>query len=87
VKDAACAPKCGAKVSAGYLGILLAMNLCAKVDVYGFGSNSVKEQPHYYTKALSWVRKDWQMRHHWTFERECVDQLAGGLVPGVTIHR
>lgn len=87
VKDPACNPKCGAKASAGYFGILLAMNLCGKVDVYGFGSNSAKEQPHYYTKTLSWARKDWQLRHHWAFERECLNELASGLVPGVTVHR
>eukprot|EP00241_Pyramimonas_parkeae_P005009 CAMPEP_0114237060 /NCGR_PEP_ID=MMETSP0058-20121206/7184_1 /TAXON_ID=36894 /ORGANISM="Pyramimonas parkeae, CCMP726" /LENGTH=366 /DNA_ID=CAMNT_0001349067 /DNA_START=31 /DNA_END=1131 /DNA_ORIENTATION=+ len=86
IQDAACNPKCGAKMSAGYFGVMLAMNVCSKVDIYGFGSNKAKEQPHYYRKVATWARKDWGSRHHWSFERHCIDQLRAGLVNGVTVH-
>lgn len=35
IQDAACNPKCGAKMSAGYFGVMLAMNVCSKVRIPG----------------------------------------------------
>lgn len=86
MKDAACNPRCGSKLSAGYYGILLAMNLCGKVSVYGFGGSKTKEDAHYFPKpSAGWDRKDWALRHHLKFERWCVNALAQGLVPRVEV--
>jgi hypothetical protein len=44
------------KMSAGYYGIMLALNLCGKVDLYGFGGTAKKETPHYFPKpSAAWA--------------------------------
>jgi len=45
VKDVACAAtngRCVNKLSAGYYGIMLALDMCGKVDLYGFGVSGKK---------------------------------------------
>jgi len=87
VKDVACAAtngRCVNKMSAGYYGIMLALNLCGKVDLYGFGSAARKEMPHYFPKpSAQWDRTEWALRHHWGFERFCLGKFRTGVVPGV----
>jgi len=86
VSDPACRPKCGQKTSAGFYGVLLAMNLCGRVDLYGFGASSQSEDKHYFKKpSASWERKDWIYRHHWSFERFCLGAYAAGKIPGVHV--
>jgi len=88
VKDKACDPKCGQKPSAGMFGILLAMNLCGEVDIYGFGSSASKDEGHYYKKTMTWVRRDFGLRHHWSFERYCMANVfREGQVPRVNVIR
>eukprot|EP00242_Pyramimonas_sp_CCMP2087_P005250 CAMPEP_0198199496 /NCGR_PEP_ID=MMETSP1445-20131203/2787_1 /TAXON_ID=36898 /ORGANISM="Pyramimonas sp., Strain CCMP2087" /LENGTH=407 /DNA_ID=CAMNT_0043869359 /DNA_START=99 /DNA_END=1322 /DNA_ORIENTATION=- len=86
IVDPACNPKCGAKMSAGYYGVMLALNVCAKVDIYGFGSETKKALPHYFTKAVTWERKDWALRHHWTYERWCMGHFRENLLDRVRVH-
>mmetsp|Transcript_26831 Transcript_26831/g.58468 ORF Transcript_26831/g.58468 Transcript_26831/m.58468 type:complete len:402 (-) Transcript_26831:426-1631(-) len=84
--DPACNPKCGAKMSAGFYGIMFALNVCGKVDLYGFGAETKKALPHYFTKSITWERKDWAQRHHWTYERYCMRQLRENLLDRVVVH-
>ena len=96
VEDLSCAEnqklgkRCNAlKMSAGYYGIQLALNLCGKVNLYGFGtSRETKETKHYFVKkSASWDRKGWAQRHHWSYERFCIDQFEDGLIPGLKVNR
>lgn len=86
ISDPACTPKCLAKLSAGYFGVLLAANICGKVNVYGFGKNSTNEESHYFKKSIVWERKEWSLRHHWMFERECIRVLRQGQVPNLHVN-
>jgi hypothetical protein len=76
------------KISAGYYGIQLALNLCGSVDLYGFGtSKETRETKHYFVKkSAQWDRKGWSQRHHWSFERFCIDSFADGLIPDLRVH-
>ena len=96
IEDLSCAEnqklgkKCNAlKMSAGYYGIQLALNLCGKVNLYGFGtSRETKETKHYFVKkSASWDRKGWAQRHHWSYERFCIDQFEDGLIDGLKVNR
>lgn len=96
VEDLSCAEnqklgkKCNMlKMSAGYYGIQLALNLCGKVNLYGFGtSRETRETKHYFVKkSASWDRKGWAQRHHWSYERFCIDAFEDGLIDGLKVNR
>ncbi|XRB05953.1 sialyltransferase [Pycnococcus provasolii] len=65
------------KISAGFFGIMLAMHLCAKVSVYGFG---VSPLGHYFRKEAKNKgfnrNKDVTMRHFWNGERACLAAIG-----------
>jgi len=96
VEDLSCAEnqklgkKCNMlKMSAGYYGIQLALNLCGKVNLYGFGtSRETRETKHYFVKkSASWDRKGWAQRHHWSYERFCIDAFEDGLIDRLKVNR
>jgi hypothetical protein len=60
------------KLSAGFLGVTLALHLCGTVDVYGFQSGS----DHYY-KRHDEKRTPFSERHSWDRERKCMSLLKG----------
>ena len=73
-----------AKLSAGFYGVLLALQVCGKVDLYGFGSSN----NFYYRKKSSgkWKNKPFRTRHKWKYEGACVKALPR-LFPGkVAVH-
>lgn len=73
----------GVQTSAGFSAILAAMHLCGKVNVYGFKQGV----GHYYRKphVNDTNRKKWGGRHHWNFEKRCLNIMRQGKVPGVSI--
>ena len=73
-----------AKVSNGFLGVLLALHKCAQVDIYGFSQG----RGHYFKKftgrAKGWGNpnkpivmnsRPHNRRHSWTAERACIKRL------------
>ena len=58
-------------MSTGFAGIALALQLCKKVDIYGFGQS----QGHYYMKAKAPGLK-FDIRHPWRLEKECIKVLG-----------
>ena len=73
----------GVQTSAGFSAILFAMHMCGKVNVYGFKQGV----GHYYRKphANDTNRKKWEGRHHWNFEKRCLNILRQGKVAGVKV--
>ena len=70
----------GAKdTSAGFLGILIALHHCGKVDIYGFNQKS----GHYYPKNTK-SKTPFANKHSWILERECTQIFT--TLPGVTMH-
>ena len=66
------------KLSAGFFGIALALNLCGSVDFYGFSQS----RSHYYNKHKKnsggkggQHRRRFGKRHSWNFERSCLNYL------------
>eukprot|EP00854_Cymbomonas_tetramitiformis_P022233 gene22233-26811_t len=75
------------RVSGGFGGVLVAMNLCKRVTVYGLGGGArgnhyFKKEAGVKTKASS-KPKPWVKKHHFAFEAKATVFLAAGGVPGV----
>eukprot|EP00239_Pterosperma_sp_CCMP1384_P011776 CAMPEP_0197864404 /NCGR_PEP_ID=MMETSP1438-20131217/42646_1 /TAXON_ID=1461541 /ORGANISM="Pterosperma sp., Strain CCMP1384" /LENGTH=195 /DNA_ID=CAMNT_0043482649 /DNA_START=635 /DNA_END=1222 /DNA_ORIENTATION=+ len=61
------------KMSGGFYGIMLAMHLCGKVAIYGFGQTP----DHYYQKGRKQAgATPFKVRHAWTYEHRCLSELA-----------
>lgn len=65
------------KLSAGFFGIALAMHLCARVTVYGFGQ---ADTGHYFNKerknkGTMVSKRKFDDRHSWEYERKCLTLL------------
>jgi len=72
--------KCkSSKVSSGFMGILMAVQLCAEVDIYRFESSG----NHYYRKSKYLGSQSFADRHFWAAERQCRFQKLEKL-KGVT---
>eukprot|EP00899_Mesostigma_viride_P028750 jgi/Mesvir1/905/Mv17466-RA.1 len=61
------------KLSAGFLGIVLAAHMCGEVHIYGYSENPA----HYYDKIET--VKPFSQRHNWSLERRCLQNLSEGL--------
>merc|ERR1712060_309763 len=66
------ARKCDRRMSAGFYGIMLALQLCTKVSIFGFTGGSEHYYPHSRKGADP---KPWHARHHWSYERACITAL------------
>eukprot|EP00898_Chlorokybus_atmophyticus_P000540 jgi/Chlat1/1487/Chrsp12S02025 len=66
------------KLSAGFMGVALAVHLCGSVDIYGFSESA----DHYYKKThRSKTTNKFDNRHNWVYERECLRVLKhNGMV-------
>ena len=73
----------GVQTSAGFSAILFAMHVCGKVSMYGFNQGV----GHYYRKphVNDTNRKKWGGRHHWNFEKRCLNLMRQGKVDGVKV--
>ncbi|KAK3279102.1 hypothetical protein CYMTET_13004 [Cymbomonas tetramitiformis] len=66
------------KISAGFFGVLLSLNLCGKVNVYGFNGKG----DHYYPKSRQ-MAKTFKEQHSWAAEKACllrVQRIYTGIV-------
>lgn len=63
-----------AKLSAGFFGIVLAINICGSVDIYGFGDNKRHEGGgNYFNKSKG--SRGWKalsLKHSWEVEHSCL---------------
>jgi len=71
----------GSKWSSGFMGIALAVNLCASVSLYGFDFGSGYYFPKEHRKKDN---KGVAAGHPWALERNCTRALA--QLPSVTLH-
>jgi len=75
--------KCGRRMSGGFFGMMLAMNLCKSVDVYGFTHKGGGD--HYFPKKVpKGITKPWQEKHQWVLETAAFKQM--GRIPGVRLY-
>ena len=73
------------RASGGFFGVLLAVNMCTSVDIYGFTNSGGSD--HYYRKTVArGIRKPWSMKHHWTVEKAAFQELKRGALPNVRIR-
>ena len=74
----------GVQTSAGFSAILFAMHVCGEVNVYGFSQGV----GHYYRKphVNDSNRKNWSGRHHWNYEKRCMNIMRQGKVKGVKVN-
>ena len=73
------------RASGGFFGVLLALNLCESVDIYGFTNSGGSD--HYYRKTVAkGIRKPWSMKHHWTIEKAAFQELRRAKLPGVHVR-
>ncbi|QDZ24200.1 sialyltransferase [Chloropicon primus] len=73
-----------AKLSAGFFGIVLAMHVCAEVNIFGFSQGA----HHYYKKGDKKFMKGkpFYTRHRWLYESACMNLLREGAYAGVTVY-
>ena len=69
------------KASAGFFGLVVALHICAEVDVYGFDSGS----EHYYKKKRI-SSKAFAQRHSWAAEQNCIERLRDAKLPHIRVH-
>ena len=76
--------KSDAKLSAGFFGIVLAMHVCAEVNIFGFSQG----ERHYYKKGDKKFMKGkpFYKRHRWLWESACMNKLREGAYPGVKVY-
>uniref|UniRef100_A0A7S1XAX2 beta-galactoside alpha-(2,6)-sialyltransferase n=1 Tax=Tetraselmis chuii TaxID=63592 RepID=A0A7S1XAX2_9CHLO len=65
--------------SAGFFGILIALHLCGKVDLYGF----TQRPTHYFPKTYN-SKRAFGDKHAWALERQCMNLFSN--LPAVTKH-
>eukprot|EP00899_Mesostigma_viride_P008303 jgi/Mesvir1/17474/Mv08748-RA.1 len=63
------------KMSTGFTGIVLALHLCHKVDIYGFSQGT----GYYYPKRPTHGLTAWSDRHPWEVETSCLRMLTTQL--------
>ena len=70
------------QVSAGFAAIMVAMHLCGRVTVYGFGQAG---KGHYYQHKRNRKKHATPVneRHQWNFENACKNQMKEGKLTGV----
>ena len=72
------------KMSTGFIGVALALHLCGRVTLFGFSpAAAVGADGHYYNKTASRTALEWEIRHPWHLERDCLALV--GKNPRVTI--
>ncbi|QDZ23074.1 hypothetical protein HOP50_09g56140 [Chloropicon primus] len=74
----------GVQTSAGFSAILFAMHVCGKVNLYGFSQGV----GHYYRKphVNDSNRKRWGGRHHWNYEKRCMNIMRQGKIGGLKVN-
>jgi hypothetical protein len=65
----------GRATRTGFMGIVLALQTCKKVSVYGIGKDSSRSG-HYYPKKRTSGLADVRQRHPWSMEHACLRMLA-----------
>lgn len=75
------------KLSAGFFGVALALHLCGKVSLYGFGQT----EGHYFgkerkNKGTMQSKRSFNARHSWHHERRCFDVLRRSGLEQVDIY-
>eukprot|EP00873_Tetraselmis_striata_P038893 jgi/Tetstr1/459157/TSEL_004603.t1 len=83
-----CSRRCDKKTSAGFFGILFAAHICGEVNVYGF-PRAAANLRYYFPKARSskmTTTNPPEARHHWRFEKLCLNYLRDAGIPGLQIR-
>mmetsp|Transcript_38224 Transcript_38224/g.83144 ORF Transcript_38224/g.83144 Transcript_38224/m.83144 type:complete len:390 (-) Transcript_38224:132-1301(-) len=69
------------KMSGGFYGILLALHLCGRAHLYGFGQSN----DHYYVKGRKGAgATPFAVRHAWEYEGRCLRQLTQSRTGKIT---
>eukprot|EP00193_Tetraselmis_chui_P012688 CAMPEP_0177787782 /NCGR_PEP_ID=MMETSP0491_2-20121128/21711_1 /TAXON_ID=63592 /ORGANISM="Tetraselmis chuii, Strain PLY429" /LENGTH=489 /DNA_ID=CAMNT_0019309225 /DNA_START=247 /DNA_END=1716 /DNA_ORIENTATION=- len=83
-----CSRRCDKKTSAGFFGILFAAHICGEVEVYGF-PRAAANLRYYFPKQRSVAMVTTnppEARHHWHFEKLCLNYLRVSGIPGLKIY-
>lgn len=81
--------------SNGFTGVVFALHMCARIDVYGLTQGSGYYFKKFAGRAKGWGRpngvlgpptKRMEMRHSWAKEKECLRRLADELPAQLFVH-